>query len=37
MFAKHMYCSIRDMFLVCHVILQEYAIKGFSDFMGGCQ
>ena len=32
-FGGHRYCTCRDMFLLCHVIKQEYVIKGSYDFM----
>ena len=33
-FGGNRYCGSGNMFLVCHVILQGYVIKGSCDFMG---
>ena len=35
-FGSHIHSGIGDVtFLVCHVILQDYVMKGSCDFMGG--
>ena len=33
-FGGHIHLSSEDMFLVCHIISQDHAVKGSFEFMG---